>query len=295
MRGYGGGASSSPSPRGVGRMTRLTGFTLIELLVVIVIIAILAGMILPALSRSKSQAMLIKCKSNLKEIGILIHCYAQDNGDYLPPHRNSLLPDGDASDTEAKYDWWGATICGHAGDAFYTNKLFQCAALTGPLTSYGTTWTWKFDKDWVGYGYNGWFLGYHAYSPDTSLSFTTPIKHTFQTHERFKSSQLVHPPTTLMVADKDPYPGTAQSTSSSTDAWASSLWFPNGYMDSKGALDGDRNEGVDAVRHLGMGAVLFTDDHVETRFDKAINPQGPVSSPPDFLKNTQYWDPTWIQ
>lgn len=61
------------------------GFTLVELLVVIGIIALLISILLPSLAKAREAAILVTCKSQMRQIGISIHNYANENKGYIMP------------------------------------------------------------------------------------------------------------------------------------------------------------------------------------------------------------------
>ncbi len=66
------------------RRNRAGGFTLIELLVVIAIMSILASILFPVFARAREKARETRCSSNLRQMGLALHMYADDYDGVLP-------------------------------------------------------------------------------------------------------------------------------------------------------------------------------------------------------------------
>jgi prepilin-type N-terminal cleavage/methylation domain-containing protein/prepilin-type processing-associated H-X9-DG protein len=66
------------------RVQRRRAFTLVELLVVIGVIAVLIAILLPTLARARSASRRANCLSNLHQIGLAIHDYANANNGCIP-------------------------------------------------------------------------------------------------------------------------------------------------------------------------------------------------------------------
>lgn len=81
------------------RRTALPAFTLVELLVVVAIIALLTAILLPVFFTVRGKARQTVCVSNLRQIGMAISLYSQDEDDLYPAGK-------DPSDEYAVPDLW---------------------------------------------------------------------------------------------------------------------------------------------------------------------------------------------
>jgi prepilin-type N-terminal cleavage/methylation domain-containing protein len=84
-------------------MERKKGFTLIELLVVIAIIALLLSIVMPSLRIAKDRAMEVLCENNIRQFGIGMFAYCNDNDGTLPDAEDWLLMNLVRGDPQSPY------------------------------------------------------------------------------------------------------------------------------------------------------------------------------------------------
>jgi prepilin-type processing-associated H-X9-DG protein len=120
-------------------------FTLIELLVTLATIALLLILLVPAASKARQRASIVKCASNLRQIGIAVRAYLGDHNNQFPP--------------VLKTDW-GTRGFGWISDTFYLSyvngeySIFRCPGQKSDLGSQAKFQFPSRPEKWVTYEYN---------------------------------------------------------------------------------------------------------------------------------------------
>ena len=168
----------SPNVSSISKRKKLIKFTLIELLVVIAIIAILAAILLPALQKARANGRSISCVNNMKQIGLLLFNYRNDNQGYFLRFK-----------LDDETIWSKYLTLQLAQKRFVSDKAFGttfiCPEAPDDESNYG------------GYSINAWLTAY-VHNFTSSCSKTTPAKPNFLT----KEVHVLQPNQTVESTDK---------------------------------------------------------------------------------------------
>jgi prepilin-type processing-associated H-X9-DG protein/prepilin-type N-terminal cleavage/methylation domain-containing protein len=226
------------------------GFTLVELLVVIGIIAALIAILLPAVAKSRQQAVTVQCLGNLRQMAIATQSYADSNNGLYPVAYWSTFQ----FPIVTGYSWDFTTVtnlntgvitvtAGLLWQGNTTLAIQQCPAYNG---NPGTP-----TDPYTGYNYNTSYIGHGQYE-----AIPAPIK----------VADVRRPTRCALFGDGQYFGGS------------------NKYMRAPFPNPGDsqfvgRDAGTQGFRHGGKTNVAFCDGHAETLSQRFTNVSPPSEIP----------------
>ncbi len=242
------------------RVSRTHAFTIIEMMVVISILVLLIALLMPALSKARIHTRRMVCASNLGQLAAATTTYTNDYNGVFPPHRHCALNTG--------RDWFN--LLEEYGNS---PEVSHCPELSESQTDFGVTWGWNYDAHYIGYGYNGFFLGVYSH-PGCHLTNNSITSHGIRSTRWTRISSVVEPTKLIVVGDSHP-----KSNGGANLGVSLTLWWP--FIHSF-------TEGVNGTRHHDTGVVGMADGHAEIVPDVDENLHPVADGGRD---NLEYWDP----
>ncbi len=204
-----------------------TKFTLIELLVVIAIIAILAAMLLPALSKAREKARAISCASNVKQFGLALAMYTDENGHAPYQYSNGCWGPNSSTSKASSVTSFYWRLHPFIGDY----KVWKCPSANSVVTGDYAPQIGVYE---IGYFFNG--VIFQTAMPQSAVK--RPSEVAFMRENRRLSNETVLRPTSVAKYAAEDF----------GDTW--------GHLESGSTADRNHNDGG----NLGM-----LDGHVEFR------------------------------
>ena len=183
-----------PSTKGIVRPGRaIRGFTLIELLVVISIIALLVGILLPALGAARRTAIVLKCTTQIRQIGIANASFETDHGHFVPSWEKEGSSWTDSY--HARNSWKEALYDGGYAPAA---EVFLCPIVADEGTQNPNASDPKNEEPFSNYRINHQLGGpKDGYTTEGSVNYHHPLS----------SDDVLRPSRTIIFTDNTTYSG----------------------------------------------------------------------------------------